>query len=105
VGKPGCQKDFLVYRDVLCHFSEYFRALLSGGFKENGANTLTLDEVDVDVFELFFYWLNTGHVEYNLVVASSASMIVRAYVLADFYLVQCFKNRVLDLFCLSMITQ
>jgi hypothetical protein len=52
-------KTFRVYKGVLCHYSDDFRALLNGSWKDS-AGDIYLDNVLPDVFDLFFYWLNTG---------------------------------------------
>lgn len=47
------QKSFLVY------YSEYFRAALSGTWKEVQDNCFVLENVDIPVFNLFVDWMYT----------------------------------------------
>jgi hypothetical protein len=44
-------KIFQVYRGVLCHYSDYFRALLNGGWKDS-ASDISLDDVSPELFSV-----------------------------------------------------
>jgi hypothetical protein len=91
-------KAFKIFRGVLCHYSDYFRALLNGGWKDS-VEAITLDDVLPDVFSLFFYWLNTGSLSpIDKDNTDIWDLIARAHHFADFYMIQGFANRILDLF-------
>ncbi|KAH7355593.1 hypothetical protein BKA66DRAFT_575230 [Pyrenochaeta sp. MPI-SDFR-AT-0127] len=54
----GPQKDrFHIHKDLLTHYSPFFRAALSGNFKEAEEHTVTLPEECPKTFEYFVHWL------------------------------------------------
>ncbi|CAD6449301.1 77df6434-a89c-49e6-a664-b6a9ae784c83 [Sclerotinia trifoliorum] len=52
-------QDFGVHKSLICHYSPYFKAAFTSGFEETSTGIMKLGDVDLDVFELFFYWLYT----------------------------------------------
>ncbi|KAF2128459.1 hypothetical protein P153DRAFT_357809 [Dothidotthia symphoricarpi CBS 119687] len=57
VGRGHEQKSFMVYKDLLCHYSEYFRGAFDGQFRESEEKTTNLREVSESTFRLFQCWL------------------------------------------------
>jgi hypothetical protein len=55
VGQQG--KCFTVHQDLLVHHSPFFRAALTGSFKEADSKTVILADSDPQVFEFFVHWL------------------------------------------------
>jgi hypothetical protein len=106
VDTPGSVvKTFQVYRGVLCHYSDYFRALLNGGWKDSAGN-ISLDDVSPKIFGFFFYRLNTGELSpIDRDHTDIWDIILRSYHFADFYMIQGFASRVLDLFISTLITE
>jgi hypothetical protein len=101
VGPDGATTSFQVYRGLLCHHSKYFDRMLNGGFKEAGSNKLRLTDVAVDVFRSFFYWLNTGTVDFSFGVEDVTTYgrwknAIQVYIFADFHEVPTLRNCVLD---------
>ncbi|KAI9640744.1 hypothetical protein NHQ30_011053 [Ciborinia camelliae] len=50
-------KDFGVHKDIICHYSPYFKAAFNSGFQETITGVLKLPETEPEVFELFYHWL------------------------------------------------
>ncbi|KAH6875204.1 hypothetical protein BKA58DRAFT_409709 [Alternaria rosae] len=50
------KKRYIVHKDVICYHSEYFRAAFNGRWKEFEEG-VTLEDVEVKVFNLFVHWL------------------------------------------------
>ncbi|KAG9190465.1 hypothetical protein G6011_08553 [Alternaria panax] len=50
-------QSFTVHLDLLIYYSPFFRAALTGSFKEAGEKLVTLSDADTDTFELFVHWL------------------------------------------------
>ncbi|KAI4641159.1 hypothetical protein J4E93_008037 [Alternaria ventricosa] len=50
------KKRYNIHKDIICHHSEYFRAAFNGRWKESDEG-VTLEDVEVDVFNLFVHWL------------------------------------------------
>jgi hypothetical protein len=57
VGKALQQKTFNVYKDLLTHHSNYFRAALKDCWEEGYTETILLPDEDSSVFESFIYWM------------------------------------------------
>jgi hypothetical protein len=55
VGKD--QKRFVVHEQLLTHYSEFFRAALTGRFKEVEDKVVKLEDTRPRVFECFVHWL------------------------------------------------
>ncbi|CAO2658459.1 Nn.00g061820.m01.CDS01 [Neocucurbitaria sp. VM-36] len=50
------KKVFRIHKDILCYHSEYFRTAYSGRWKD-ATEGVALDDVEVEVFNLFVHWL------------------------------------------------
>lgn len=55
IGKE--EKKFVVHEHLLTHYSDFFRAALTGDFKEAEDKIVRLEEEDPTVFEFFVHWL------------------------------------------------
>lgn len=53
---PG-EVAFGVHKDLLCHYSPYFKAAFTSGFEETNAGVMKLPEISVELFEVFNRWL------------------------------------------------
>jgi len=51
------EKPFPIQKELLMYQSKYFRAAFEGGFNEADDRTVTLEDVDEDLFRLFSNWL------------------------------------------------
>ncbi|KAL6707974.1 hypothetical protein ACN47E_003648 [Coniothyrium glycines] len=58
VGKE--EKKFVLHEKLLVHYSGFFRAALTGKFKEAEEKVARLLDDDADVFEMFVHWLYHG---------------------------------------------
>lgn len=75
--------------------------MLNGSFREAGSTYLRLKDVDAATFHVFYYWLNSGVVDYTNGDPSTAAdriwqNAIDAYIFADFHQAQVFKNAFLD---------
>lgn len=48
---------FVVHQDLIAHHSDFFKAALTGNFKEAAEKTVALTEEDPVFFEFFVHWL------------------------------------------------
>ncbi|KAH3948663.1 hypothetical protein HBH70_071730 [Parastagonospora nodorum] len=51
------QKRFVVHQGLLTHYSEFFRAALTGRFKEAEDKVVKLEDQSPRIFEVFVHWL------------------------------------------------
>jgi hypothetical protein len=103
VGPDGASNGFQLYRGLLCHYSDYFDRMLNGLFKEGGSQSLRLKDITVEVFQTFYYWLNSGVVDCagdstspSLSTTQLWKKIIEVYIFADFHQARAFQNAILD---------
>lgn len=109
VGRGPALKEFHVHKGLLCHYSEYFRGALKGGFQES-KGIVTLDHDSGDVFQIFVTWIYTKKLlsrgkTFDLSEAGEARLLCRIYVFADSRGVPMLKNAVTDLLITSICEQ
>jgi hypothetical protein len=86
----GTRKYWMINKDLLCSKSTYFKTALNGAWMEARTNEVELEE-RVDLFQIFYYWLEQGHLNFmesGQWVESSEEYLkacVRIYSFADFY--------------------
>ena len=51
---------FDLHRGLLCASSDFFKAVITGDFKERAQNEIKLPEQDIKIFRFFVHWLYTG---------------------------------------------
>ncbi|KAN0119663.1 hypothetical protein V8E51_001871 [Hyaloscypha variabilis] len=55
VGKE--EQDFGVHKELISHYSPYFRAAFTSGFDEAKSGIMKLPETEAEIFEIFYVWL------------------------------------------------
>ncbi|KAA8613392.1 btb poz domain containing protein [Pyrenophora tritici-repentis] len=89
---------FLIHTRLLTAQSSYFRVALTGPFAESTANTITLDDVSVDHFQLVISWLYNGILTAPFKDGKPAYYtLLHVYVLADRFALEGLRNAVLDM--------
>ncbi|KAI4134206.1 MAG: hypothetical protein LQ347_001717 [Umbilicaria vellea] len=102
VGKDA--RIFVLHRGLLCDRSAYFRAAFEGRFREAEEHVLVLPEEDVEVFELFQFWLysdklfDTGESVADL----SASLLISLYLFAEARCIPQLQNMAIDALILNI---
>ncbi|KAF7858872.1 hypothetical protein EAF04_008914 [Stromatinia cepivora] len=56
-------KDFGIHKDLICHYSPYFKAAFNSGLEESITGIMKLPETKPEVFELFYHWLYNQDLE------------------------------------------
>jgi hypothetical protein len=96
----GMDKTFQVYKGLICHYSEYFRAAFNGRFTEsNGVSKLPNSEYFG--FATFFNWMMEGKLSMNVdELAQNRLKVVEGvfevYIFADAHIIPALKNAVID---------
>lgn len=106
--------QYTVQRAVLCNASEYFRAALLGRFAEARDKKLRLPGCESALFEILLYWICNRELpdlapetdllpwgvekieESYLTLAGIQEELVRAWHLADMYLMPALQNEIMD---------
>ncbi|KAK0120105.1 hypothetical protein ONS95_011515 [Cadophora gregata] len=92
-------KDFGVHKDLIYHYSPYFKAVFNSGFEETKTGVMNLAETGVKPFELFVSWLYTQSVWNNSDHEETwpdIDDLVKLYILADMAQVPSLMNQTLD---------
>jgi hypothetical protein len=108
------KKLYHIHQDLICYHSEYFRAAYNGPWKESDEGVV-LEDVEVEVFNIFVHWLYTQTVpgigEELTDIAESDSMrtehhypeigmllLLKSCVFGDRFLAPAFKIRAHNLY-------
>lgn len=107
----------MLYKNIACDSSEFFRAAVNGCWKESKEKVVRLPEIEPHVFEVYVGWLNTGEVDvlstlrddgttevvhYEDVPQDEASdldrALIKAFALGDMLQDATFRDSVIDEF-------
>jgi len=89
------KKTFQVYHGVLCFYSEYFKNLLNGEFREAGCKALEVTVCTANEFQMFYDWINTGEFGREGVDPSD---IIGMYRFADYFAIPMLHNRCVEMY-------
>lgn len=90
------KKEFTLYTSIATRSSKFFQAAMSRDWKECQEKRVTLAEVEVNVFQGYLQWLNTGDITFAGLGDASATTFAKFYILGDFLDDVSFRNAVLD---------
>ncbi|KAF2435920.1 hypothetical protein EJ08DRAFT_570120, partial [Tothia fuscella] len=88
-----------IYKGLLCHYSEYFRGALKGGFKQSESGLVALVHAEEKIFQAFHQWLMMGSLtdqDDQLSVRRHSKFLIDVYVFGDAHGIPLLKNAVLD---------
>ncbi|KAG9526777.1 hypothetical protein KCV07_g270, partial [Aureobasidium melanogenum] len=94
VGKE--KKAYTLHKDLLCFYSDYFRAAFNGSFKEAAERKLELPDVDKDVFEQFQLWLYTRNLPNPTGTVCSYWLLVKMWIFGDRLQISLLQNQIMD---------
>lgn len=99
------KKPFIVHKDLLGHYSDYFGAAFNGSFKEAIEGKLSLLDEFAEVFDIFNAFIYTNQLRDNDGVIGkdlSAITLVCLWLLGDRHLVPALQNAAADALMKSM---
>ncbi|THY29893.1 hypothetical protein D6D01_03441 [Aureobasidium pullulans] len=98
------EDNFVVHKDLLCFYSDFFRAAFNGSFEEATERKIKLPDVCIQTFESFQVWLysrtllntedsanESGHATYLTFTA-----LAKLWIFGDKYLIPLLQNNVID---------
>ena len=94
VGKE--KKAYHLHKDLLCFYSDYFRAALNGKFKEATERKLELPDVDTSLFDTFQVWLYTRDLEGPDDTHELFLFLADMWILGDQHQIPLLQNQVMD---------
>ena len=97
----GELQTFSVHKEIICHYSAYFRAACKGEFLEAKTGKVKLPEDRIELFDLFVKWVYSQNLEKVLADVADVALpfwtaLIDLYVLADRLQVLTLKNAILD---------
>ncbi|KEQ78320.1 hypothetical protein M438DRAFT_308161 [Aureobasidium pullulans EXF-150] len=94
VGK--CENVHTVHKDLLCFYSDYFRAAFNGSFKEATEQKIKLPNVEPEVFETFQVWLYTRRFHLPEENGEAYSMLAELWIFGDQHQMPLLQNETMD---------
>lgn len=86
-----------IHKGLLCSRSDFFRAALTGKFRETEDQVVTLDDEDSDTFRIFNAWLYTGVLMEDPDPKDTPwSLLVNIYVFAEKRIIPLLQNAAID---------
>ncbi|KAG9657191.1 hypothetical protein KCU64_g5367, partial [Aureobasidium melanogenum] len=98
----GATKEhYILHKDLLCFYSDFFRAAFNGSFKEAAERKIELPNTEVDVFEAFQVWLYTQKMPKNENTSSGKvhlewPILIKLWIFGDKYQMPLLQNIVMD---------
>jgi len=94
VGKE--KKAYNLHKDLLCFYSDYFRAAFNGSFKEAADRKLELPNVEISLFDKFQVWLYTRDLQEPTGPGGGFHFLVDMWILGDQHQIPLLQNQVMD---------
>ena len=67
--------------------------MLNSSFREAGSTYLRLKDIEAETFNVFYYWLNAGGLDWGGLL--NWDKVINAYLFADFHQAPIFRNAIL----------
>jgi hypothetical protein len=90
------KKAFIIHKDLLVFYSDYFRGAFNGSFSEATKGKISLADERVDVFNVVNQFVYTRQLSDKLDSDLEWEMLVRAWLFGDKYLMPSLQNRAMS---------
>ncbi|CAD0056030.1 unnamed protein product [Aureobasidium pullulans] len=95
------EREFLIHKGLLCHYSEYFRGALSGSFKEGLEGAVPMPQEDPYLFEIVVSWCYTRKLQ-DMADKAGSEMdyldLINLWIFGDKHIIPALQNAVMDAF-------
>lgn len=93
---PNSAKETFVFdKDLICYNSAYFEAAFNSDFSEAATQELEIEDVDIEIFKIFVYWLHKGKLCGDDENQPSYTTLVKIWLFADSILAPKLQNLVI----------
>jgi hypothetical protein len=98
ISSPPNQQEFKVHKNVACHYSPFFETAFKSQFIEGQTQSMTLEDVEGEVFGCMVHWFYTQKVETQRVGthADDLPKLVKLWVLAERCIIPRLQNAALE---------
>jgi hypothetical protein len=90
------KKAYTLHKDLLCFYSDYFRAAFNGSFKEATERKLELPNIEPSLFEVFQVWLYTRDLQGPPENFRRYQFLADLWALGDQYQIPLLQNQIMD---------
>jgi hypothetical protein len=94
------KEHYSLHNDLLCFYSDFFRAAFNGSFKEATERKIELPDVETDVFEAFQVWLYTRVLPEadteSKYIHPGWSLLIKLWIFGDKYQIPLLQNVAID---------
>ncbi|TIA22398.1 hypothetical protein D6C81_03415 [Aureobasidium pullulans] len=90
------KKSYSLHKDLLCFYSDYFRAAFNGSFKEATDGKIELMDVEPEVFDIFQVWLYLRRLQTPENAFTCFMRLAQLWVFGDKHQVPLLQNEVMD---------
>lgn len=87
---------FVVYKDIICHYSPFFHAAFNGNFEEGRTQTINFVDVDHEIFDLLLKWIYTKDIKNVMDQRPSLMSCAKLWMLGDRFLMPEMQNHAMD---------
>jgi hypothetical protein len=87
------ERKFLIHKDFICYYSEFFAAAFNGSFMEGQSQIMTFDNIDPKAFRLLVDWLYIQRFEVEVV---DLPTLARLLIMGDRFLMPGVQNSAID---------
>ncbi|KER00153.1 hypothetical protein AUEXF2481DRAFT_24506 [Aureobasidium subglaciale EXF-2481] len=95
VGMGSEQEIFTEYKNILCfYFPGYFQGALSGAFSEASMDPLSMNAIDIRLYETVHYFLQRGQLSEDSDL--SWEDLFRIWLFGDQHIIPALQNEVMD---------
>jgi len=109
VGADAIKKPIAVHKSFIMSYSPFFKAAFDGPFEEGTTQTMRLEDVETEPFELFVQWLYSQDPLVDcrdLELCLVAPNLAKLWILGQRFLIPKLQNQVMDIlaFCTAIMT-
>jgi hypothetical protein len=93
--KQPAVKKFTIHKDFICFYSPFFTSAFNGPYKEGQTQSMTLYEVDPEVFGMFVYWIYNRKLPNTTEGSELVNLLhlAKLWVLGDRFLIPSLQNK------------
>ncbi len=90
-------KEFVVHKDLICHYSPFFAGAFNSSFSEGQTQTMTFDDVHSVPFGVLVNWIYTQTIANEEGKKPHIQCLGMVWILADRFLMPKLQNAVMDI--------
>ncbi|KAH0378260.1 hypothetical protein KCU92_g8812, partial [Aureobasidium melanogenum] len=90
------KKKFVIHKDLLTFYSDFFRGAFNGSFIEAAEGKLSLPDVEVPIFDIFNQFLYTGRLADGEGHTLRSNTLIKLWLFGDRFIVPCLQNSAID---------